>query len=229
MKQLRWLSMLTALLMLLAPACAALAEAAEVEEFAWDMSFLEDDALDFFRDMDIEELEQIEEMDLPILTVPEWGLTIPVVDNAVYFYRDMAADDPALVYFEMTAEEINSMLEANDCYLLAFAMNPSRTMTVKITENAPVDFSAFSAEEMEVFGTDLSSMYEGVERYEIIPAAETNYMIFWQKLDEETYNAQCYTMHKGLLLTISYESSVGPMDDNDAAVIYAILNGIVFE
>lgn len=197
MKRTRLLAFLSALTLLMAGACPALADYA-----------------------------------LTPCELPEFGMTVPLPADFLLLRRDLPDDDPAYAYLGIDAATSRAYMEQGDLYLDAVAKDASCEVFVTVTEDEAlsVDFHSVGDNALIHLGAAMAEQYASqgitVTQTEVYRADGVTFLLLWQTVGGRE-GLQCYTIRPGYAISVTF-GSAGLMTDDDAALMYEIMDGVRF-
>lgn len=90
-------------------------------------------------------------------------LSVDIPSDLIVFTRNIKHDDPNLKEFELTKDQMDSMMKDGNIYLNALDPNVAFEVVVTMIESPLNDFYYLSNTELSMFASTLADGYEGSE------------------------------------------------------------------
>lgn len=156
-------------------------------------------------------------------------LTVPMPADLPTFTRYMEADNPLFAEYEMDGAEALAYMEARSIYLDALTPDGSREfyMSGGVVEETFDGLDDVTMSEMAAY---LATLVSGVtvETYAVCDAAGAKWVLLWQTADNGLAGLQCYTMHNGVAVNITYSGSDPSLLDADEELLMELLKQVEF-
>ena len=203
----RYLLLITLLLMLLLPASAMAEDPAATEE----------------------------PLILYMYDIPEWGLRIPLQQDAYVITQDVQDDDPFLTTLGMDIESWRASMVERGCYLHTFLTGtgiPVCMLQVFVEGDVEHDFNAWSDDELAVFAQSMADNYAesglALAAGEIDRTDGADFVILWWLDEEEVLSAMAITMYDGLYVEVDLSGLRVSLTEFHQKLLYNTIENIQF-